>query len=53
MDDHEQKQSEDQDEDEAEATVLSAREAMSLITQDTSVQEGASSERQDTSSSST
>ena len=33
MDEHEQKQSEDPDE--AEATVLPAREAMSIITQDT------------------
>jgi len=50
MDEHEQKQSEDPDE--AEATVLPAREAMSIITQDTSAQEGASSEDQQGTSSS-
>ncbi len=44
MDEHEQNQPEDPDE--AEATVLPAREAMSIITQDTSAQEGESSENQ-------
>lgn len=44
MDEDDQKQPDDPEE--TEATVLSAREAMSIITQDTPSQEGASSDDQ-------